>query len=113
MPKVQVGRTLTVYAPLEVVKQRLTSFARMYEFELVDDTKHRVVFKRGTLIGNFMSFDVQKVTSSFTVDISESDGQTSATAVLIAGSFFQILSAGDRGVLERQMDIFVSTLKGS
>lgn len=70
-------------------------------------------FRRGGMIGNLLSFDVQKISSVLTVDVRASDGRASVTAALIAGSLFQIFSAGDRATLEKQMDVLVSTLKGT
>lgn len=112
MGKVQVGRALKVDSAADVVRQRLDTFARQYEFAVEAQLGSTIELHRGSTLGNLTSFDVQKVTSTLTVVIEPHDGSTSVTATLVAGSFFQIFTAGDRATLEKQMDVLVGTLRG-
>ena len=113
MGKVQVGRTCTVDAPLEVVKQRLISFGRLYEFYVARDDGKSLEFRRGGLIGSLFSFDVQNVSTVLTADLHASNGRISVAVVLIARAPFAIFMASDRVTLEKQMDVLVATLKDS
>jgi len=111
--RVKVGRAFEVSASVDTVRQRLNVFVNMYDFRLSQDQGSVLHYKRGGFWGNLLSFDVNKVTSALEVRLRAAEGRCAVQAEMLAGSALQIGTSGDRAALEQQMDVLVSTVKGT
>lgn len=111
MGSARVARSVTIPVSAAEARSRAQTFARLYEFRPDAGDGQELTFKRGSLLGDLFSFDVQKVSSTLSITLEPRGDQTRVTAVLRAGAPFQIFTAGDRQVLEKNLDVLVEMLR--
>lgn len=113
MPKLRVGRALTVDLSDGEVRDRLLRFASLYGFKVTRDELQIMELRRGSLVGEFFSFDVQDVPTRLEVELERAAGRTAlVTARIEAGTRFGFFTGGDRAALEKQLDVLAETLRG-
>lgn len=112
MGSLSVVRVIEVGATPELVADRVRMFARHQDFDKVEDTGTALVFKRGGGLADFISFDVQHVSTRLIVDIETTGGITRATATMKASVTWMIFTGGDRRAFEKNLDALAETLRG-
>lgn len=113
MANLRIGRVLTVDLSDEQLRERLLRFASLYGFEVRRDEPQIKELRRGGLLGELFSFDVQNVPTRLELEVERAAGQsTLVTARLEAGTRFGFFTGGDRAALEKQLDVLAETLRG-
>ncbi len=112
MPKLKVGRAVSIGTDLQTVRSRLLVFADLYGLRMVADADGAVEFARGGLLGELFSFDVQNAPTRMRVELEgTSASATFVTATLGASTRFGLFTAADRASLEKQLDVLCDMLQ--
>ena len=113
MAKLEVGRALTVDRSDGQIHERARRFASLYGFEVVRDEPRIIELRRGGLLGELFSFDIQNVPTYLDLELERpAHGATLVTARLEARTRFGFFTSGDRVALEKQLDVLADTLRG-